>query len=69
MFIRVTEIRENIKFCEESEFKSIQQYINSDMIKVIYPSNSVDDTSITFSDDSIIYVKEAADEILKQINK
>lgn len=69
MFIRVTEIREDVKFCEESEFKSIQQYINSDMIKVIYPSNSIDDTSIKLSDDTYIYVKETADEIVKQINK
>jgi uncharacterized protein YlzI (FlbEa/FlbD family) len=67
MFIKVTEIRENIKFCEESEFETIQQYINSDIIKIIYPSNRVGNTSIQFSDGSFIYVKEKVEELCHKL--
>ena len=63
MFIKVTEIR-------DGKCLSFQHYVNLDSIKIIDPAvDSSDTTSITFSDDSIIYVKETADEILKQINR
>ena len=62
MFIKVTEIR-------DGKCLSFPHYVNLDSIKIIDPAvDSSDTTSITFSDDSIIYVKETADEILKQIN-
>ena len=63
MFIKVTEIR-------DGKCISFPRYVNLDSIKIIDPAvDSSDTTSITFSDDSIIYVKETADEILKQINR
>ena len=63
MFIKVTEIR-------DGKCLSFPHYVNLDSIKIIDPVvDSSDTTSITFSDDSIIYVKETADEILKQINR
>lgn len=63
MFIKVTEIR-------DGKCLSFPRYINLNSIKIIDPAVDFSDaTSITFSDDSIIYVKETVDEILKQINK
>ena len=62
MFIKVTEIRDD-------KCLIFPHYVNLDSIKIIDPATDFSDTSITFSDDSIIYVKETADEILKQINR
>lgn len=62
MFIKVTEIR-------NGKYLKFPRYVNSDSIKIIDLATDISDTSITFLDDSIIYVKETADEILKQINK
>lgn len=63
MFIKVTEIR-------DGKCLSFPHYVNLDSIKIIDPAvDSSDTTSITFSDDSTICVKETADEILKQINR
>ena len=62
MFIKVTEIR-------DGKCLIFPHYVNLDSIKIIDPATDFSETSITFSDDSIIYVKETADEILKQINR